>query len=332
MGGPARSRLWSLPLAMWRRSDSSKPALRGAPGAPALAALLAAGVLLAGLVPAASASVVAQAPRGPVTDVAPAAATASLDTALADRLASLINDLRRDVGRRPVVVDTDRMGAVAAVRVRDMMASHQIAPSATTDGKTIEDLMTGQGVRWLAGGEVVTWATGAVGTDPLNAIVVQLLSKPSYRSLILASRATDIGVAIGILDGASTMKLAGSRNRTVAAAPRIAIASIVLIEKDGPAAPRLAFDAHTVRSGSGAGVRVTADGPGRLSVALTGAQGDLLAVVVWDRPVSGPVDLRWDGTVNGKPAPPGTYQVRAFTVDSKGRASNPSFAEITVTR
>jgi flagellar hook assembly protein FlgD len=104
------------------------------------------------------------------------------------------------------------------------------------------------------------------------------------------------------------------------------VASVVAIRRDGPAAPVLT--ARPAAHG-GAVVGLRPDGAGRATVVVTDRAGTLLRILAWDRRVGGPVSLAWDGRLSdGRSAPAGTYQVRAFTVDAEGRASDPAVAEV----
>ena len=116
----------------------------------------------------------------------------------------------------------------------------------------------------------------------------------------------------------------------MSASPRIALASVVAIAKNGPNPPGLDLSATTVKVGAGVGLTVWPDGAGHLSVVVTNPDDDLLVMIVWNRPVTGRTVLRWDGRIGSKPAPPGTYEIRAFTVDGAALASDPTRTTITV--
>lgn len=258
------------------------------------------------------------------------AAAPSIDQDLGARLSSVVNRVRRQAGRSTLIVDTDRIASVAATRTLDRLRTRRIAPGTTSTGLTVDDLMTAQGVRWITGGEVATWAGGPIDADPLSALVVQLLSSPSNRALLLAPQVTYIGVAVGILDGGVALRVPVRAGMVTATAPRIAIASLILVERDGPAAPRLSVSPPSTGATKGVAIEVTPDGPGRLCVVITDKDGELLAIVAWDRMVRARTVLRWNGRANGRVAAAGTYQVRAFTVDANGRASDPARLRVVI--
>jgi uncharacterized protein YkwD len=303
------------------------------PSRPCLPGTLALALALAWAATA-PASAVAASQRTPssLRQAQAVAAAPAIDPDLGARLASVVNRARRQAGRSTLIVDTDRIASVAATRTLDMARTRRVAPQATSTGLTVDDLMTAQGVRWLTGGEIATWAGGPIDADPLSALVLQLLSSPSNRALLLAPAVSHIGVAVAILDGGVEVRVPVRAGTTTATAPRVAIASLVLLERDGPAAPKLSASRPDTGAARGVAIDVTPDGPGRLSVVITDDAGELLAIVAWDKVVRARTVLRWNGRAGGRVAPAGTYQVRAFTVDANGRASDPSRVGIVLGR
>ncbi len=297
-----------------------------------LAAVLWSASITGGL--AAQPALGASVPGGPAVGAssAPVEAAGRLDQGLGTRLGAVVNDLRRHAGLTTLTLDARRLVPVAEARTLTMLREHRLALEVDAAGRNVADLLNAQGVRWSRGGEAVAWATGPRDVDPLSGIVVGMLSDPQTRSLVLTPGSTDLGIAVGLLDDGASVRLPPREAASVPATPRLAVATIIVVEKSGPSAPRLAVPSPTVRSGSAVGIVVEPDGIGRLSVVITSLDGDLLAIVAWNRSVRGRTSLRWDGLVDGRPAAAGTYQVRAFTVDAKGQASDPARATVTVAR
>ena len=259
-----------------------------------------------------------------------AQASGQLDVALGDRLTVLINQIRRRAGRSPLEVDLRDLTAVAESRVGDMMSLHKVT-AAGAGAPTVLNMLVDRGVSWRAAGEAVAWSPGGAAVDPLNGLLVSLLASPQGRTLILSKDATEVGVAVGILDDQLPVTLA-DRHTSVPPAPLIAIASVVAIDKSGPNPPGIELATPKFKSGASLGLTAWPDSAGRLSVVVTNIDGDLLAVIAWNRQVSGRTSLRWNGRIGSAPAVPGTYEIRAFTVDDAGIASDPLCTEITVTR
>ncbi len=284
-------------------------------------------VLAAAIVPgAASVARAGGSIPGPATMVVSAPLTPVVDAAIAARLAVAVNRARAAQGLTTLAVDPERVGSAAAYRTLDIARTRTVA-STTSDGYAIEDLLLGAGVRFRWAGEMVAVATqGPSGVDPLPRLLVLLLADPVDRRLMLDPRAEIVGVGVASRPASAGAEPTSDR----AAGDGMLVASLILVRRDGPATPGLTASAD---GRGGALVAMTPDGSGRATVVVTDRVGTLLRILAWDQRVKGRVSWRWDGRLtDGTPAPPDIYQVRAFTVDADGRASDPAVILVTTHR
>ncbi len=284
-------------------------------------------VLAAAVVPgAASASREPGSTPRPSASVVAAAPAPAVDAPLAARLATAVNRTRAAQGLTELTVDAERVGSAAAYRTLDIAQTRTVAPT-TSDGYAIGDLLLGAGVRFAWAGEMVAVATsGPSGVDPLPRLLVQLLADPVDRRLMLEPGADMVGVAVARRPASAGADLTSDG----AAGEGMLVASVILVRRDGPAAPGLAVSAD--RQG-GAIVAMTPDGSGRATVVVTDRVGTLLRILAWDQRVRGRVSWHWDGRLtDGTPAPSDIYQIRAFTVNADGRASDPAVTLVTTHR
>jgi uncharacterized protein YkwD len=146
---------------------------------PLLVALLA--VLAIGLVPAASVS----------------AATSSGAISAAERTAlTLTNARRANAGLVPLRADT-RLFALARDRARYMAETEEFSHT-QSGGTSVFDLMTAQGIRWYAGGEIIAWNTAAALDFSADFAVKGWMGSPSHKSIMLSKGYNYVGFGLAI--------------------------------------------------------------------------------------------------------------------------------------
>ena len=111
-------------------------------------------------------------------------------------LVAMINADRAAVGLPPLRLDA-RLSAIADERSASMAAAGQLS-HVQSDGRTMTDLITANGIAWYAAGETIGWNNYPKLGDSTRVVNQGWMSSPEHTAIIRSTAYNYFGLGLGI--------------------------------------------------------------------------------------------------------------------------------------
>jgi uncharacterized protein YkwD len=111
-------------------------------------------------------------------------------------LAAMINADRAAVGLLPLRVD-GQLSAIARGRSTSMAAAGRLS-HVQSDGRTVTDLITADGITWYSAGETIGWNDYPSLRDSTNVVNRGWMTSPEHASIVRSTAYNYLGVGLGL--------------------------------------------------------------------------------------------------------------------------------------